>query len=78
VPDTLEDAAAVLEHRFKQARRAWAARVAEPLSEPPQPSAVELAIELLVAIAEDPMIRGSHRAAARRHLRKLQKLSAPG
>ena len=32
---------------------------------------VTLAVALLRRIAEDPLLRGSHREAARRHLRRL-------
>jgi len=32
---------------------------------------IALAVLLLRRIAEDPLLRGSHREAARRHLRKL-------
>ncbi len=48
-----------------------------PEPEPPVPrTATELAMTLLHAIAEDPGLRGSHRIAARRHFRQLERLAA--
>ncbi len=50
----------------------------EPEREPePVPvNSVELALRLLLAIAEDPKVCGSHRIAARRHLRRLERQAA--
>jgi hypothetical protein len=39
-------------------------------------SAVALALELLEAIANDPLMRAAYRTAARRHLRKLREAAA--
>jgi hypothetical protein len=48
-------------------------RLEAPEQEPEEPTATELALRLLSAIAESPLVCGSHRAAARRHLRKLER-----
>lgn len=41
-------------------------------SEPRELPAVDLALRLLAKIAEDPLITGSYRVAARRHLHRLR------
>ncbi len=48
----------------------------EPEPEPvPVPvNSVELALRLLLAIAENPKVCGSHRIAARRHFRRLERM----
>lgn len=52
---------------------------ASPLPEPPEepeieeaPGAVELAVGLIAKLAEDPLVPGSYRLAARRHLKRLK------
>ena len=49
---------------------------AEDQAEPGTSGAAELALTLLRAIAEDPVLRSSHRVAARGHLRRLSQLAA--
>jgi len=60
----------------RPARRRQGARLGGPgflvsASTGPAQETVALAVTLLRRIAEDPLLRGSHREAARRHLRKL-------
>ncbi len=50
------------------------ARVPElPPDDEPQETAVDVAVSVLAAIAEDPMLRASHRQRAREYLRQLRK-----
>ncbi len=50
----------------------WRPEPAAEAEDDAPPNAVETALTLLRAIAEDPLVRGSHRIAARRYLRRLE------
>jgi hypothetical protein len=56
---------------FAEAHR-WTPEPAPEAGEDAGPCAVELAIHLLRSIAEDPLLRGQQRVAARRYLRRLE------
>jgi hypothetical protein len=56
---------------FAEAHR-WAPEPAPEAREDAAPDAVELALHLLRSIAEDPLLRGQQRVAARRYLRRLE------
>ena len=45
---------------------------ATDLTDPEDAGVVAFAVHLLSMIAEDPLLRGTHRAAARRHLARLR------
>ena len=45
-------------------------------TDPEDAGVVAFAVHLLRLIAEDPLVRGTHRAAARRHLARLR--AGPG
>ena len=61
-----------LESAFADAHH-WHPEPAAEAADEPQADSVTVALRLLVAIAEDPHVRPSHRMAARRHLRRLER-----
>jgi hypothetical protein len=56
---------------FAEAHR-WAPDPAPEARDEAVPDVVELAAHLLREIAEDPLLRGKQRLAARRYLRRLE------
>jgi hypothetical protein len=69
--------AGALANARQRRRREVAAEAAEQTDGvPAETPAVALALQLLAQIADDPLIRGSYRAAARRHLRDLERAAA--
>jgi hypothetical protein len=54
----------------------WRPEPAPEAADEAVPTAVELALHLLREIAEDPVLRGRQRVAARRYLRRLEAQTA--
>lgn len=69
--------AGALGNARQRRRREVAAEAAEQSGRvPAETPAVALALRLLAQIADDPLMRGSYRAAARRHLRDLERAAS--